>query len=256
MAPGVDPDRIRTALVTGAASGIGRATTLQLVAGGTAVAAFDRDDAGLDALVRDTASMPGEVHPVTIDVGDPDAMASEVPRATEQLDGLDGLVTSAGVFRPGDMHELAAITYEDFAEVLRINLGGTFLAVKHALPALEARAGAVVTVASVAAILGSGVGSGYTASKGGVVALTRLIAAQYGRVGVRANCVCPGATDTPMTNGAWDDPEMQARLRRSHPLGRVAQPEEIASVITFLLSPASSYQTGTVVAVDGGNTII
>ena len=154
------------------------------------------------------------------------------------------------------MHELAAVTYEDFAEVLRINLGGGFLAVKHALPALEARAGAVVTVASVAAILGSGVGSGYTASKGGVVALTRLIAAQYGRSVSEPTACAPGATDTPMTTGAWERPRGPGRSSRSHPLGRVAQPEEIASVITFLLSPASSYQTGTVVAVDGGNTII
>jgi NAD(P)-dependent dehydrogenase (short-subunit alcohol dehydrogenase family) len=256
LADDADAGRPGAAVVTGAASGIGRATTLQLVAGGATVAAFDRDEAALDALVRDTESMAGRVHPVTIDVGDADAMAAEVPRATQALDGLDGLVTSAGVFRPGDMQKLADVAYDDFADVLRINLGGTFLAVKYALPALEARAGAVVTVASVAAIIGSGVGSGYTASKGGVVALTRLIAAQYGPVGIRANCVAPGATDTPMTMGAWNNPEAEARLRRSHPLGRVAQPEEIASVITFLLSPAASYQTGTVVAVDGGNTII
>jgi meso-butanediol dehydrogenase/(S,S)-butanediol dehydrogenase/diacetyl reductase len=243
-------------LITGAASGIGRATALRLLDDGQTVAAFDRDSDALDALVAEAASREGSVRPTVIDVGDPVTMAVEVVAAGEALDGLDGLVTSAGVASRGDTKRLAEVDYEDFAEVLRINLGGTFLAVKHALPALRRRRGSIVTVASIAAIIGNGLGSGYTSSKGGIVSLTRLIAAQYGSEGIRANCVCPGSTDTPMTMGAWDSDEMRERIRRSRPLGRVGQPEEIASVITFLLSSDASYQTGTVVPVDGGNTIV
>ena len=133
--------------------------------------------------------------------------------------------------------------------------GSTFLAIKYAVPHLVERRGAVVTIASTAALKGHGYGSGYTASKGGVAALTRLAAVQYGRQGVRVNCVCPGGVDTPMTAGTWRTPEAQERIRRIVPLQRVAEPEEIASVAAFLLSDAAAHLTGQTIAVDGGTTI-
>jgi NAD(P)-dependent dehydrogenase (short-subunit alcohol dehydrogenase family) len=112
-----------------------------------------------------------------------------------------------------------------------------------------------VTIASTAALQGHGFGSGYTASKGGVAALTRLAAVQYGPRGVRVNCICPGGVDTPMTAGTWNSPEAQDHIRRNVPLQRVAQPEEIAAVAAFLLSNAASDLTGQSIAVDGGATI-
>jgi NAD(P)-dependent dehydrogenase (short-subunit alcohol dehydrogenase family) len=112
-----------------------------------------------------------------------------------------------------------------------------------------------VTIASTAAIRGHGFGSGYTASKGGVAAFTRLVAVQGGPQGVRANCICPGGVDTPMSAGTWSSDEARARLKRTVPLGRVAQAEDIAEVAGFLLTDAARHVTGQVFAVDGGATV-
>jgi NAD(P)-dependent dehydrogenase (short-subunit alcohol dehydrogenase family) len=136
--------------------------------------------------------------------------------------------------------------------VLAVNLGGTFSTIKHAIPQLVDGGGAIVTIASTAALRGHGFGAGYTASKGGVDALTRLLAVQYGERGVRANCVCPGGVDTPMTGGAFSTPEAVERARRSIPLGRYAQADDIADVVAFLLSDDARYLTGQTIAVEGG----
>jgi NAD(P)-dependent dehydrogenase (short-subunit alcohol dehydrogenase family) len=147
------------------------------------------------------------------------------------------------------------VSVDDFLRVLRVNLVGTFAAIRHALPQLMDGGGAIVTIASTAAIRGHGYGAGYTASKGGVDALTRLLAVQYGPHGVRANCICPGGVDTPMSAGTFASEEAQARAKRSIPVGRYAQPEDIADVAAFLLSDAARYVTGQTLPVDGGATI-
>jgi NAD(P)-dependent dehydrogenase (short-subunit alcohol dehydrogenase family) len=200
----------------------------------------------------------GEMELAIGDVGDEDAVAEAVARAVGAFGRLDGVVTSAGVFIGDDLQPIENITLDTFLGVLRVNLAGTFLAIKHALPHLKRgdgeSAGSVVTIASTAAIRGHGFGAGYTASKGGVAALTRLVAVQGGPQGVRANCICPGGVDTPMAAGSWSSDEARARLKRTVPLGRVAQGDDIASVAAFLLSDDSRYVTGQVFAVDGGAT--
>jgi NAD(P)-dependent dehydrogenase (short-subunit alcohol dehydrogenase family) len=169
--------------------------------------------------------------------------------------GLDGVVTSAGIFHGPDLSPIAEVTLETFMGVLAVNLAGTFLAVKHALPHLERSGhGSVVTIASTAALRGHGYGAGYTASKGGVAAFTRLVAVQCGPQQVRANCICPGGVDTPMTGGVWQGEEAEARIRRTVPLGRVAQADDIADVAVFLLSDSARHVTGQTIAVDGGAT--
>ena len=245
----------RSVLVTGGASGIGRATALLLAREGAAVTVVDRAADAADDTAREITSAGGSAIAASADVGNEGDVAAVVRSAVDTFGGLDGVVTSAGVFHGGDLKPLGEVELDDFLFVLQVNLAGTFLAVKHAVPHLVQRQGAVVTIASTAALKGHGYGSGYTASKGGVAALTRLAAVQYGPQGVRVNCICPGGVDTPMTAGTWRTPEAQERIRRIVPLQRVAEPEEIASVAAFLLSDGAAHLTGQTIAVDGGTTI-
>jgi NAD(P)-dependent dehydrogenase (short-subunit alcohol dehydrogenase family) len=245
----------RSVLVTGGASGIGRAAAIILAREGAALTVVDRAGDAAEETAREITSAGGSAMAAPADVGNEDEIAAAVKRAVDTFGGLDGVVTSAGVFHGGDLKPLGEIELDDFLFVLRVNLAGTFLAIKYAVPHLVERQGAVVTIASTAALQGHGYGSGYTASKGGVAALTRLAAVQYGPQGVRVNCICPGGVDTPMTAGTWNTPEAQERIRRIVPLQRVAEPEQIASVAAFLLSDAAAHLTGQTIAVDGGTTI-
>ncbi len=245
----------RTGFVTGGASGMGRETALRLAGEGAAVAIVDRAADGARAVADEVTANGGRGLALPVDVGDEAEMVGAIERTVAELGGLHGVVTCAGIFYGSDLHPLAEVALDDFLHVLRVNLVGTFLAVKYGLPHLIETQGAIVTIASTAALKGHGVGSGYTASKGGVDALTRLVAVQYGRNGVRANCICPGAFDTPMTQGAWSTPEGERRMQRQIPLQRVGQPEQIASVAAFLLSEDASHLTGQTIAVDGGATV-
>jgi NAD(P)-dependent dehydrogenase (short-subunit alcohol dehydrogenase family) len=245
----------RSVLVTGGASGIGRAAAFLLAREGAAVTVVDRAADAAEDTAREITSAGGSAVAAPADVGNEDDVAAAVRNAVDAFGGLDGIVTSAGVFHGGDLKPLGDVELDDFLFVLQVNLAGTFLAIKHAVPHLVDRRGAVVTIASTAALKGHGYGSGYTASKGGVAALTRLAAVQYGPQGVRVNCICPGGVDTPMTAGTWSTPEAQERIRRIVPLQRVAEPEQVASVAAFLLSDAAAHLTGQTIAVDGGTTI-
>jgi NAD(P)-dependent dehydrogenase (short-subunit alcohol dehydrogenase family) len=246
----------RAILVTGAASGIGRATCERLVAEGAKVALVDRDRALLDEVARQLAAAGATALPLTADVSREEEVRAAVERAAAELGGLRGVVTSAGIFRPGDKQRLADVDLETFTHTLAVNLTGTFLVLKYALPHLTVAGGSVVTIASTAALRGHGFGSGYTASKGGVVALTRLLAFQYGDQQVRANCVCPGATDTPMTGGVYREPERAKAVARAVPLRRVAEPHEIGDLACYLLSDDAAYVNGQVIAADGGAGVL
>jgi NAD(P)-dependent dehydrogenase (short-subunit alcohol dehydrogenase family) len=244
----------RPILVTGAASGIGEATCERLAAEGARIALVDRDAERLEAVAARLAGRGARALALPADVSHEAEVRAAVEGAVATLGGLRGVVTSAGIFRPGDMQRFADVDLETFERTLAVNLTGTFLVVKHALPHLVREGGAIVTIASTAGLRGHGYGAGYTASKGGVIALTRLLAFQYGEARVRANCICPGATDTPMTGGVWRLPERVAQLKKTVPLGRAAEPREIGDVACFLLSDDASYLNGQVVAVDGGST--
>jgi meso-butanediol dehydrogenase / (S,S)-butanediol dehydrogenase / diacetyl reductase len=253
---------MRCAVVTGAATGIGRATALALARGGYAVALVGRRAEPLQELAEELRDSEGDAIAAPADVASPDEAAAAIDAAVKHFGGIDALVNNAGV---GDSGPLLEESLEQWEETLRINLTGAFLTTKLALPHLIERRGAVVNVASVNGILAGPGWTSYCVSKAGLIMLAKCVANDYGRLGVRANAVCPGWVRTPM--GDHDMDEMAAaqgtdregayaRAHRQHPLGRPAQPEEIAAVIAFLASSAAAYVTGATVMVDGGTTVV
>lgn len=232
-------------LITGAGRGIGRAVAERLVTERCRVigADLERPD-GVEGLA---AALQGDV---TVEA---DA-ARLVSSAEELLGGLDGLVLCAGVHYVGPTHEMTA---EDFDRVVKVSLRGTFLLCRAALPGmLNEGDGRIVTFGSTAALVGAPTLSAYSAAKGAVLQFTRSIAAEYADRGIRANCLCPGATDTPMLRELMQDRSDPESFARAHPIGRFARPEEIGSAVAFLLSDDASYMVGSAMAYDGGFTAI
>jgi NAD(P)-dependent dehydrogenase (short-subunit alcohol dehydrogenase family) len=245
----------RTVLVTGGGSGIGRATACRAAREGAAVAVLDRHAENAEATVTLISANGGTARAYACDVSDDGEVTKAVSNANSDLGRISGVVTAAGIFHGPDLRPAHEVSVDDFMTVLRVNLVGTFAAIKHALPQLVEGGGAIVTIASTAAIRGHGFGAGYTASKGGVDALTRLLAVQYGPHGVRANCICPGGVDTPMTGGTFATPEAIERAKRTVPLGHHAQAEDIGDVAVFLLGDDARHVSGVTLPVEGGATI-
>jgi NAD(P)-dependent dehydrogenase (short-subunit alcohol dehydrogenase family) len=245
----------RTVLVTGGGSGIGRATATRAAREGAAVAVVDRHAGNAEETVGAIRAAGGTAAAYECDVSDDGEVTRAVAAANDDLGRISGVVTAAGIFHGPDLRPAHEVSVADFLTVLGVNLVGTFAVIKHALPHLIDGGGAIVTIASTAAIRGHGFGAGYTASKGGVDALTRLLAVQYGPHGVRANCICPGGVDTPMTGGTFSTPEAIARAKRTVPLGHHAQAEDIGDVAIFLLGNDARHLTGVTLPVEGGATI-
>lgn len=242
----------RSYVVTGAASGIGRATAERLVAAGSRVALLDRDGDRLATVLAGLAD-PDRGLAVPCDVTDEQAVSDAVAEAASRFGTLHGAVTSAGIFHPADFVDLDAVDLGVFDEVLAVNLRGTVLVLRAILPRL-APGSAIVTIASTAGLRGHGFGPAYTASKGAVVALTRLLAVQYGPRGVRVNCVCPGATAGEGMGAFFMDPDHAAAASGEIPLRRVGLAADLGATVAALLSDESRYVTGQVIAVDGGVT--
>jgi NAD(P)-dependent dehydrogenase (short-subunit alcohol dehydrogenase family) len=242
-------------LITGGASGIGRASAQRLARDGHPIAVVDRHGGDARTVAAELAQAGDTVVAYECDVADDRAVSDTVARATSDLGRLCGVVTAAGIFHGPDLQPAHQVAVDEFVHVLRVNLVGTFAVIAAALPSLMDGGGSIVTIASTAAIRGHGFGAGYTASKGGVDALTRLIAVQYGTYGVRANCVCPGGVDTPMTAGTFATEDARARAKQRIPVGRYAQAGDIADVVAFLVSDDSRYVTGQTLPVEGGATV-
>jgi NAD(P)-dependent dehydrogenase (short-subunit alcohol dehydrogenase family) len=243
----------RVAIVTGAASGIGRATTQRLVDESATVVAVDRDADGLAAAaeaIGKGADDSGAVVTLVGDVGDAASAAEAVATATGDLGRLDVLVNNAGILRFEHSHEVAA---EDWDLMLRINLTGTFQFCQAAIPVMVAAGrGAIVNVASTAAQFGHPWAAAYAASKGGVLALTRTLAVEYAKQGLRVNAVCPGSIDTPIT-GAFSvpegaDPSLVRRIMA--PVG-ASGPEPVAAAIAYLASDDAAHVIGADLRIDG-----
>jgi NAD(P)-dependent dehydrogenase (short-subunit alcohol dehydrogenase family) len=238
----------RIALVTGAASGLGEATAQRFATEGAVVVGVDLDPPAADVESSFAAFR-------VADVTDEAAIAGVVDGVVADHGRLDVLATFAGVAGGGPVRDLE-IT--EWARVIAVNLTATYLSCKHALrPMVEQRSGSIVTVASIEGIQGTEGGSAYNASKGGVVLLTKNMAIDYGRLGVRVNSICPGFIDTPMLRALMGSDAMaqyRDEYRDHHKLGRFGRPEEIAAAALFLASDDASFITGHALVVDGGYT--
>ena len=232
-------------LVTGAGRGIGLAVTERLAEEGALVAAADLNEPV--ACARAAARLSG-------DVTSEEDVARLFGEAWDTLDGIDALVLCAGVHWVGPTHEMSA---EDFDHVLAVSARGTFLCCRAALPRMvDRKAGHILTFGSTAAVAGAPGLTAYAAAKGAVLQITRSIAAEYASIGIRANCLCPGATDTPLLRELMADRADPQSFRDAHPIGRFAEPGEIAGAAAWLLSEDASYMVGATVMCDGGFTTI
>jgi NAD(P)-dependent dehydrogenase (short-subunit alcohol dehydrogenase family) len=238
-------------LVTGAASGIGKASAVRMAAEGAEVACVDLQTEGVQITAKEIGEAGGRAFAQTCDVSDADAVAATVADATGRLGGLDVLCNIAGILHFDHTHELELAKWN---QVLAVNLTGTFVMTQCALPALLADGGGnIVNMASTAALAGHPWTAAYSASKGGVLALTYTLAVEYGKQGLRANAVCPGAVDTPM-HQQFKLPEGgdMKLIERIMPLDTFRGADKAASVVAFLASDDAAHINGESVRVDGG----
>lgn len=248
----------KVAIVTGAASGIGKATAITFGREGAKVMCADVNGDGAEAVARTIADTGGEAASIRADVVVEDEVKEMVSATVARWGRLDVLYNNAGI---GVGNPVTQVTIEEWDRTIDINLRGVFLGTKYAiLEMLKTGGGAIVNTASDAGLMGTPMLSAYCASKGGVVMFTKATAVEWARMGIRVNCVCPGVIRTPILDPmlqmakAAGVPEEQvwARMGKAHPIGRVGNPEEVAEAVTWLASDRASFVTGVAMPVDGG----
>jgi NAD(P)-dependent dehydrogenase (short-subunit alcohol dehydrogenase family) len=245
----------RVAFITGAGSGIGRATALAFAAQGAAVAVSDSSEKGLYETARLIEDRGGQVLPVLCDVTRSDDVAAAVTAAVRRFGRLDFAFNNAGIEQPpAPLHE---ISDENWDRLIDINLRGVFYGMKHEIPAILATGGgAIVNTSSGAGVIGIAGQSAYAATKHAIIGLTKSAALDYAAAGVRVNAVCPGIIETPMMDRfSGGTEEGRQHVIGQEPVGRMGRPEEIASAVLWLCSDLGAFTVGHALVVDGGQTV-
>jgi NAD(P)-dependent dehydrogenase (short-subunit alcohol dehydrogenase family) len=245
----------KVAVITGAGGGIGRVAALLFAAEGARVVVADVVGEQADASVAAIVAGGGSATPVVVDVSDEGQVQAMIDTAVATYGGLHVLFNNAGIF-PEDDGGVLDTPPETWQRVMEVNLKGVWLGCRAAVPAmLESGGGSIVNVASFVALMGAATAQiAYTASKGGVLAMTRELAVEYARRGIRANSICPGPIETPLLAELLADPDRRQRRLVHIPIGRFGRPEEIAKAALFLASDEASFVTGSALVVDGGIT--
>lgn len=241
-------------VVTGGGSGIGRASCMRLAAEGGHVLVTDRDGRAAEATAAEIAVAGGRAAAATLDVSGEDVDAQLASLLDEHLGGIDALVNNAGVGAAGTILET---TEADWRRLFSVNVDGVFRCSRAVLPAmLERGSGSIVNMASVAGVVGLTNRYAYCATKGAVVAMTRAMALDYARMGVRVNCICPGTIHTPWVESfaaeAPDPAAFRAQMSARQPVGRMGTAPEIAAAVAYLCSDDASFMTGSELIIDGG----
>jgi NAD(P)-dependent dehydrogenase (short-subunit alcohol dehydrogenase family) len=245
----------KVAVITGAGSGIGRVAASLFAVEGARVVVADVVADQAESAVAEIVAAGGAATAVAVDVSNEDQVKTMVDTAVGTYGGLHVLFNNAGIF-PDDDGGLLDTPPETWAKVMEVNLKGVWLGCRAAVPAmLDSGGGSIVNVASFVALVGAATAQiAYTASKGGVLALTRELAVEYARKGIRANSICPGPIETPLLAELLSDPARRERRLVHIPIGRFGRPEEIAKAALFLASDDASFVTGSALVVDGGIT--
>jgi NAD(P)-dependent dehydrogenase (short-subunit alcohol dehydrogenase family) len=240
----------KVVLVTGAASGIGRATVERMAQEGARLLCVDLQADGVQDAAKRASELGAEAVALASDVSDPGEGAVAVQTCVDRFGRLDALCNIAGILRMAHTHEESL---EEWNRVLSVNLTGTFLMCRAAIPHLLQNGGNIVNVSSTAALGGLPWGAAYAASKGGVLALTRTLAVEYGKQGLRVNSVCPGSVRTPMTSDfRFPEGIDRSLIQRLMPLDKPRGPETVAGVIALLASDDAAHMNGADIRVDGG----
>lgn len=241
----------RTAMVTGAGGGIGRATSVALGAAGCRVGLIDRDERNLQETLAEIQATGAQAVALACDVADPASVESAAARGMAALGPCDVLVNNAGMLRSGPLDSL---TLAEWNALLAVNLTGYFICAQMFGRQMHGRGGTLVHVASIAARHATGFGGAYSVAKAGVVMLSRQLATEWSVHGIRSNCVSPGMIQTPLSQSFYDQPGATEARSAVIPSGRIGQPQDIADAILFLASPRSHYVNGDEIVVDGAYT--
>ena len=242
----------KVAIVTGGSAGIGRATAVAVAAEGASAVIADIADEPGEAVAAEIRDKGGRAIFVRTDVADDASVAAMVARTVKEFGGLDLAFNNAGI--EGAMGPIHEVGPENWHRIIAVNLTGVWSSMRHEIPRmLERGGGSIVNCASVAGLVGFAGSSAYTASKHGVVGMSKSTALELAEAGIRVNAVCPGVIETDMiTRAVAGNPEMEAGLLAMEPMARLGRPEEIADTVVWLFSDRSSFVTGQAIAVDGG----